>query len=444
MQGKDLSIRRKLGYGFGELGSVLFWSSLSFLFMNYLTDEVGLSAGLAGLALMLGKIWDAINDPLVGILSDRTRTPWGRRRPWMLMGALPLGFLYALIFRAPGFSSQSALFFWAAGLYLLLCTAYTTVNIPYISLIPELTKDYDERTNLNGFRSFFSILGTLLGAGAAVPLLLFFGGGKEGYQGVGLVFGVVIIVSALLPVFAVKENPALPGEPPLSFLRSYRNAFRNPPFLRIWGAFGFATAAISVITAVLIYYFKYFFGDEGLLTGALLAMLGCSMLCIPLAVVASSRFGKKKTYIAGLLLLSFSLFLFFLWGHRGSVTWVYLFLSLGGCGLSTHYVLPWSMLPDAVEYDTLRSGVQREGVYFGLWTFISKIGTAFSGLIVGSVLSFVKYTPNAVQEAPALFGIRFLAGPITIILFIMAIVMLKGYHLDRAVYDSLQVRRLER
>ncbi|MBN2051713.1 MAG: MFS transporter [Spirochaetales bacterium] len=434
-----LAVRTKIGYGFGELGSVLFWSSLSFLFINYLTDEVGLSAGLAGIALMIGKIWDAVTDPAVGILSDRTKSRFGRRRPWMLYGALPLGIVYALIFRKPGFTAQGSLFAWASIMYILLCTAYTVVNIPYISLIPDLTKDYDERTNLNGYRSVFSILGTLIGAGAAVPLLGMFATRKEGYGAVGIIFGAVIVLSALIPVFSVREKPVADGPGDAKVFRSYAAVLKNGPFLRILVSFGLSTAGISVITAVLIYYFKYVFDNEGYLTGALLSLLLCSMICIPLAVLAGRKLGKKRTYMAGLCLLSLSLLLVFFLGHRVPVVGVYILLALGGCGLSTHYVLPWSMLPDAVEYDVMKTGIRREGVYFGLWTFISKIGTALAGLIVGMVLSFSGYVANAVQSASALLGIRTLVGPVTTLFFIASIFVVAGYPLDRKTYESLRV-----
>jgi len=128
----------------------------------------------------------------------------------------------------------------------------------------------------------------------------------------------------------------------------------------------------------------------------------------------------------------------FLFGHQVSITIVYLFLALGGCGLSTHYVLPWSMLPDAVEYDVMQTGIRREGVYFGLWTFVSKIGTAFAGLIVGSVLSISGYVANTLQSTTAIFGIRVLVGPVTMIFFMLAIVAIAGYPLDKETYESLR------
>jgi glycoside/pentoside/hexuronide:cation symporter, GPH family len=437
MIANGLKIRTKIGYGFGELGSVLFWSSLSFLLINYLTDEVGLSAGLAGFALMIGKIWDAVSDPAVGILSDRTRSSLGRRRPWILFGALPLGIIYALLFRNPSISNEVLLFVWASLMYVLLCSAYTVVNIPYIALIPELARNYDERSNLNGYRSIFSILGTLLGAGAAIPLLNRFPDRTEGYAAVGIIFGLIIAISALIPFFAVREKPWKEPANKVSVFKSYQGALKNKPFILILLSFGLTTAGFSVVTAVLIYYFKYIFLDESLLTGAILSILGISLAFIPVTVFISRHWGKKQVYMTGLGFLSLSFVLLFFLGHKSSIQLVYLYLAIGGVGLSTHYVMPWSMLPDAVEYGAARTGVRQEGVYFGIWTFVSKIGTAFAGLIIGLVLSFTGYIANSVQNTEAILGIRMLAGPISVIFFLLSILVISRYPLDRKSCDKL-------
>ncbi|HTH14229.1 MAG TPA: MFS transporter, partial [Spirochaetia bacterium] len=171
MLAEKLSLKTKLGFGIGDLGGNLFFTALSFWALHYLTDVVGLAAASAGAALMVGKLWDAFVDPVVGMMSDRTRTRWGRRRPYLLFGALPLGLVMALFFAAPGLTGQAPLFWWALLVFALLNTAYSFVNIPYGSLTPELTADYHERTALNGFRFGFAVVGTLLGAVLVQPIL---------------------------------------------------------------------------------------------------------------------------------------------------------------------------------------------------------------------------------------------------------------------------------
>ena len=147
METGRLPVRVKLGYGICDLGGNLFFTVMAFILMNFLTDTVGLAAGLAGVAIMIGKIWDAVTDPMAGYLSDRTTHRWGRRSPWIFYGSFPLAITMAVMFINPVLTSQTLLFLWATIAFCLLCTAYTAVNIPYNSLTPELTQNYHERTS---------------------------------------------------------------------------------------------------------------------------------------------------------------------------------------------------------------------------------------------------------------------------------------------------------
>ena len=174
MEEKKLSVGVKIGYGVADFGGNLFFTATAFVLLNYLTDTVGLSAALAGIALMVGRIWDAFYDPVIGYISDRTKTKMGRRRPFMLGGSIPLFIAMIIMFTNPTLVigagiSQTVLFVYTMVVYIILCTAYSTVNIPYSSLGPELTNDYNERTSLNGYRFGFAGIGTLLGAGLALP-----------------------------------------------------------------------------------------------------------------------------------------------------------------------------------------------------------------------------------------------------------------------------------
>ena len=172
MEDKKLPLGTKLGYGACDFGGNLFFTATAFVLMNFLTDTVGLAAGLAGIALMVGRIWDAFYDPVIGFISDRTKNKMGRRRPYMLGAAIPLFVAVVLMFTNPTLImgagvSQTTLFIYAMVVYIILCTTYSTVNIPYSSLGPELTDDYHERTSLNAYRFGFAAVGTLLGAGLA-------------------------------------------------------------------------------------------------------------------------------------------------------------------------------------------------------------------------------------------------------------------------------------
>ena len=206
LHGGKLPIRIKLGFGICDMGGNLFFTMMGFYLLFFMTDVVGLAAGLAGTALMIGKIWDAVTDPTVGYLSDRTRTRWGRRRPYMFVGSFLLMAMMTLMFTAPGYGTQLQLFAWAAVTYCLLCTAYTLVNIPYGALTPELTTDYNERTVINAYRMSFAVVGTLLGAGLVLPIVGMADSIENGWTLAGTVMGAIMLITALVTVFSVREQ----------------------------------------------------------------------------------------------------------------------------------------------------------------------------------------------------------------------------------------------
>jgi len=441
----ELSVKVKTGYGSGDLGGNLFFTVVAFWLMNYLTDEVGLSAGLAGAALMIGKIWDAVTDPAVGYLSDRTRTRLGRRRPWMLAGSVPLGLSFFFLFTNPRLEGQSVLFIWAALAYMAVCTFYTFVNIPYNAMTPELTKDFDERTVLNGYRMMFAVVGTLIGAGTALPIINAAAGRTAGYMIMGGIYGAIMTVTALIPVITVKEPVHGKFEKGENIFKSYLSALKTGPFLLILLPWVFNIIGITIVTATLIYYFKYVLRSEGLMTIAMIVLLVTSMIFIPLAVKLSERIGKKQTYIAGMSLFALSVLIVFFLGHLLDIKFIFIMMFFSGMGFSTHYVLPWAIIPDTVEYDYSRTGIRREGVFYSLWTFSIKLGQALAGLLVGIILDVFGYLPDVPQTASAMLGIRLLIGPFTAVFFILANTILWFYPIDRDAYEKIRddIRKME-
>jgi len=436
---KRLSVLTLAGYGAGDLGGNLFFTMIAFWLLNYLTDVVGLAASLAGYALLIGKIWDAVTDPAVGFLSDRTRSRWGRRRPWFLFASIPLGLSAAFLFRSPQLSSQGQLFAWASLAYMLICTMYTMVNIPYSALTPELTQDFNERTKLNGYRMMFAVVGTLIGAGAALPIVSAFPDKTTGFLVMGCIFGGIMTLSALIPFFAVREpgNPA-PVDEVKDLLRTYAKAMTNKPFLLILIPWALNTIGVTVVTSCLIYYFKYVLGNEGGMTPALIVLLVTAMICIPLCVLVSNKLGKKRTYITGLAIFSGATMGIFFFGHLVSYPLLLVTMAVAGLGFSTHYVMPWSIVPDTIDYDYASSGKRREGVYYGLWTFIAKSGQALAGLFVALTLSASGYVANIEQSASALFAIRFLVGPFTALFFFISCLVLTRYPIDEKAYAQIR------
>jgi len=440
---EKLSVGTKIGYGAGEFSSSVFFTISSFLLLNFLTDTVGLLPALAGTALMIGKIWDAITDPAVGFLSDKTRTRWGRRRPWFLLAAIPFGIAFFFMFKNPGLEEQRSLFLWAMLMYIILSTFYTCTNVPYNSLLPELTPDYDERTSVTGFKTVFAVMGTLIGAGASLPLIAIMGEDTSaGFMLMGAIFGLLIAISAATPFFATQEPPFVEPVEKKNFFVQYKEAFSNTPYLLILIPWFLNTMAVSVLMATLIYYFKYVFLNEQLLTVGMIILLVGSVAFVPLAIKASEKIGKRTAYIIGMTVTMLSVLAFAFFAHILGPISAYVIMLFAGIGFSTHYVLPWAIVPDAIEHDYAESGMRREGIYYGLWSFSIKVASAMAAFIAGWVLSVTGFDAalGDIQPETALFGIRMLVGPATALLILLANIVHWFYPIDRTRYDEIRAK----
>ncbi len=439
MNTKSLSLKEKLGFGVCDLGGNALFTIMAFWLMNYLTDTVGLAASLAGTALMIGKIWDAVTDPLMGYISDRTKTRWGRRRPYIFIGGILVFIAMVWMFTNPQITDENLLFYWTIGVYCFLNLGYTIVNIPYSSLTPELTSDYNERTILNGYRMSFAVVGTLIGAGAVLPLLGLFTDRNAGFSMIGVIFGLIILIVSWITFFSVNEPPFdTAAQPKMSVLRSYWEALKNIPFLLILFPWVLNMTAITIVSGMLIYYFKYIYQAAESTTLALLILLLTAMVFIPVWVLISKTLGKKNCYAAGMFIIALTCIIFFFFGHSLGLNFGLILMFLAGIGLSTTYVFPWSIVPDTIEYGYSKTGERHEGVYYGLWTLVSKTGQALAALLMGLILDFYRYLPNEpFQAQEAIFGIRLLFGPIPAFIFIIATIIVLFYPIDAKRYQEL-------
>jgi GPH family glycoside/pentoside/hexuronide:cation symporter len=419
---------------------------MAFWLMNYLTDTVGLAAGLAGVAILIGKIWDGVTDPLVGYLSDRTHTKWGRRRPYIFAGAIPLFLAMIFMFTNPDISNQTLLFVWAIAAFCILGLAYTLVNIPYSSLTPELTQDFHERTSLNGFRFGFAIFGTLLGAGAVLPFVQLFPNRSTGFSYMGIVFGGIMMITALITFFVVKERQPTRSRTEVGFFPTYLRVFKNRPYVIILLTFTMNMTAVNIVSGILIYYFKYIYQEEAKTTLALLILLVTAMVFIPLSVIVAKKVGKKVVYATGLGIIALGTLLLFFFGHILGIGFAFGMMGFAGIGLATTYVIPWSMVPDTIEYDYSRSGKRTEGAYYGIWTFVSKVGNGLAIGISGGVLSLTGYVAGVAQTETAKLGIRLIAGPIPAAIFIAGAIILLFYPITEEKYREImeKVARMDK
>jgi GPH family glycoside/pentoside/hexuronide:cation symporter len=440
-----LSLGTKLGFGVCDVGGNLFVTVLGFYLLNFITDSLLLGAGLAGTALLVGKIWDGVIDPAIGTLSDRTRSRMGRRRPWMLVGAISIVFLMTLMFTNPHIRSQGLLFVWVLLIYIVMVAAYSIINIPYGALTPELTKDYDERTTLNAFRMCFAVVGTFIGALAVGSVRGLFANQDLGWSAVGLVMGGVIMVTALITIFTVKE-PARAAEEASEqegFFKTYGAALKNKPFVLALVTYTMHMMGTNIVQAALLYYYKYIVYDGGQdaqaageFSKAIMFFLVAALLFIPIWTVVSKRIGKKWSYNIGMGLFAVAVMGVFLFAAGRDASLLWMLMALAGVGFSTNYVMPYAIIPDAVELDYAEHGVRREGAFYGLWNFVNQVGVAFALALNGWVLSGFGYVPNQAQADLSRLGIRLLVGPIAAFFVVVGIVVLSFYPITRKYYDE--------
>lgn len=441
-----LPFRTKLIFGLGEWGNSSAGTIFAFFFSFFLTDIARLDPLYAAPVLLIGGLWDAINDPLVGVISDRTRTRWGRRRPFFLFTAIPYAVFFIMLWWVPPWNGQLAKAAYYAMAYIFADTAITFMGVPYASLTPELTQDYDERTRLNGYRMVVSMLGGLVGA-VSVPLIVRqFIQPKTGYLVSAIIFGSLAALPCFLLFFGIrerffKENVAPSQQPGL--LKVFITTLRNRPFRYAAGIYLTAWVAINLIEALFQYFITYWMRMPDQLEIMLALVQIATLIFIPFMVFLSNRLGKQKAYLVSvswwvLVMISLSFL-----PPKAKVV-AYFLATAAGVGVAAAHVVPWSIFPDVIEVDELATGERREGVYYGLLIFLQKGGTAMALAFMQFVLHLTGYTPGVEQSQPVLWAIRFLMGPFAALLLLLSMWSAWRYPIDRLKHAELRATLAKR
>jgi GPH family glycoside/pentoside/hexuronide:cation symporter len=439
-----LSRREKWTYGSGDLGFSLTSTIFGAYFAIYLTDVVGVSPAVAAMAIFVEGTWDYINDPIIGYISDRTRSRWGRRRPFLLFGALPFALIFALIWWRPPFHAQLALGIYYALIYALYDTVATFAYMPYFALTPELTSDYDERTDLTTTRMFFSILGSLIAF--TVPLMIV-GGFNPAHAWrvllMGSIFGIISAIPLLLVFFGTREREEFMNMERTGMRQAVRTAQKNRPFVFGLIIFLFTWVTIGLIQLIMLYYIKYVVRREAQSDLIMATIFLVAMLALPLWEWISRHLNKRLAYIAGIAFLMAVLLVLSSLSPATGLTLILILCVLAGIGVAAAHVLPWSIIPDAIEYGEMQTGTRHEGMFYSLITLAQKIAASIALPLALLVLNYSGYIPNSsFQPATAVTGIRIVAGPIPAILLGMGILFAALYPLGRENYSEI-ARNLE-
>jgi GPH family glycoside/pentoside/hexuronide:cation symporter len=459
-----LSIWIKLAYGTGDWSAASYGTLRQIFYAIFLTDVVGLDARLASFAALVGIIWDAVNDPLVGILTDRMRSRWGRRRPFLLYFSIPFGASFLLLWWAPPWHSQIAVAATVTLAFMISDTFETLCEVPFSSLLPELTPDYDERTTLTSYRILFNLLASLVAAVAAPAIIdatLAAGySQQQGYLIVAGIFGGLAVIPFLLIFAVVRERYGAADRPQetVTFKETLRTSWANVPFRFATLIYMLNWITFDLVALALPFYLLYWIASGNMLTSvaffgiplplesAVFALLlVTAIVALPFWLWLSHRLGKHIAYIIGMVFwagVQIGIFLV----HPGQITLVLWMAFLAGLSVSAAHILPDAMFPDVIEWGELRTGRRQEGIYYGVKNFIRKLTGALAIFLALQVLGWFGYqTPpmgatNFEQTPITLTAIRLLIGPVGAVLLFSAVITAWFYPLTRE--RHARIRRL--
>lgn len=443
-----LSRRTKLLYGMGDVGFSLTSTLIGVYYLLFLTDVVGLRPALAGLAMMIAKQWDWVNDPLIGHLSDRTRSRWGRRRPFLAFGLAPFALAFAMMWWRPPIHDQGGLAAYYAVVLVLYDTVATFVYMPYFALTPELTLDYDERTALTTYRMGFSILGSLVAFTAPWAIIGAFR--PENAARVWL-NGVVFAAASALPLLGTflgtRERPEFEATARPSLRESVQAALKNRPFLFAAGIFLLTWLAVDVIQAILLYFIRYWLHRESQSDAIFAVIFVTALLVLPFWEWASRHTNKRQAYIFGIAFWAFVQIILAVVSAGTPTMIVFVLCAFAGIGVAAAHVLPWAMIPDTVEWDELQSGQRHEGMYYSLIMLMQKAASGIALFAIGLALDWSGYVANASsQPSSALAAIRWITGAAPATLLCIGIGFAVLFPIERhghyQVREALERRRL--
>ena len=441
---EKLSFWTKAVYAIGGLGNAIGPGTIiPFWYTFFLTDIARLDLRLVSLFWIIVTTWDAINNPITGYLSDRTHSRWGRRRPYLLVGAIPFGIFFILLWFIPPFQKQIHLFLYFLIIYILYETASTMVTCPFAALAPELTKDHDERTSL----TMYQMAATML-AGILVPVLfsifilpMYPDRDPGAYQLLATICGIGFIFTSLLPFFVLKEQPTTLQKNALSTKDTLRSMMKNKAYHYSLAIYITGWMSISVITTLFAYYFIYWIGmDMHEVSLVQAGIMLSAWLLLPVIFWLSRRFEKKTSYIIAVgswtMLMLGTLLI-----PQGAKTIAYIICALSGFGISAIHLLPTSMLPDAIEVDELATGTRQEGAYTGITVFTGKLGQMIVLALIPALLRWSGYIQTdtiTAQPASTLLSIRLLMAFSPVILLSISIIISYKYPITREKHAQIR------
>ena len=441
-----IKLTEKIGYGFGDMASSMFWKLFGAYLMIFYTDVFGLPAAVVGTMFLITRIWDSAFDPIVGVVADRTHSRWGKFRPYLLWLAVPFGIIGILTFVTPDWSPTGKLIY-AYVTYSLMMMIYSAINVPYASLLGVMSPNPKERNTLSTYRMTFAYIGSFIALLLFMPLVNFFSGNSKELadQQTGWTMAVVVIAILCIVLFFgcfawTKERvkPIKETQNPLK--EDLKDLFKNKPWWILLGAGVAALVFNSIRDGATVYYFKYFvveedyatvsfFGMSFVLNGLYLALgQAANIIGVIAAAPVSNRIGKRNTYMWAMIIATV-LSVIFYWFDKDDLIWMFVFQALISVCAGSIFPLLWSMYADCADYSELKTGNRATGLIFSSSSMSQKFGWAIGTAVTGWLLGFFGFQANAVQSEEAISGIKMFLSFLPAIGTILSVVFISMYPL---------------
>lgn len=447
MRQNKLSKREKIAYGLGDMGNNVAYGAVGFYFVFFLTDVAGVSPLWAGYIFMVIRIWNAFSDMIMGVISDRTRTRFGRRRPFLLFGAIPLGICFALLWLVP-FQNGVAQIIYYTIIGFAFNTLYSLVAIPYNALLPELSQDYDERTSISGYKMAFSFVGSLLSAMGVTLIVDTIFPGKSSYATsfpvMGRVLALLLTICILLAFAGTKERVEVKNvEKQGGLWTNLKSLLKLKEYRMVLGVFILNMVSFDITMALYIYFMKYALKISDSMSYIFMAIpLVAAVAVTPLWVGISNKYGKKKTYIISVIYYLIPM-LACMFIPAGNIPIITVITVMIGIGMSASQVLIFSILPDVVEVDELKTGVRREGIIYGSTMLLYKISSAILVAVVTAALGWFGYVESkgnivVEQTSGTIFGIRSLMSLMPAICLVVSLLFIRKLSLGKDSFNNVK------
>ena len=441
---EKLSIKEKLGFSAGEYSSSLVWQTLMFFLPSFYTDTFGLTAASVGVMFLIVRFFDAFNDPVMGMVADRTHTRWGKFRPYLLWFAVPYGILAMLMFSTPDIDYKGKLIY-AYVTYGLMMVVYTVIMIPYNSWVGVISPNSAERTSVSSYKFVFAYLAGLSVQALVLPLVDYFGEGNDavGYRITMIILGTVSIIFFLITFLAAKERVQPEAQVRSNIKDDLKDLLKNRHWIMIFITSILLLVYIVIRSGAIMYYFEYYLGDKDMASSFMVVGTVATLLGVLPTKWLSSKIGKRNLFIISLVLIAVSQLVFF---YAGKENIVLIFTAQIIFSLASGPTMPlmWAMLADTADYSEWKTHRRATGLIFSATNMSIKSGVAIGGAAIMWVLAWYGYEANAVQSPGSIFGIKMLMSWIPAVIAILCIIPLLFYNLDEKELAVIEAELKER